>query len=397
MLFIIVALIALAVASYTDFRTREVPDYLNYGLIFFGFGARLMFSIAYADWTYIIEGIVGFIVCLIVALIMFYMGQWGGGDAKMLMGLGATVGLTINLNTLLLRFLVNIVLIGALYGLVYSIILAAANWKPFLKGVKKILRQKSIRIVRRIVYALMLVLLLAVLFVHDSLLKLLLLVLLFMIPLTMYVWLFVKVIEKVVMLKYVTPDKITEGDWIAKPVWVENYENISPFEYLKEKYREYYKMNIFMKATNYLKFKYFNTEKKSFKQYMKNINKNRLEGKILSMFIGLKFNDKKAIKEILSINEIKPINKITNKIMDKKIIKKIIKKLKNEGYTFNRIRMCGPKDLGIEKKQIKKLIELYKQGKIKKVLVKYGIPFVPSFLIAFVVSLAGFNPILLFL
>ena len=48
--------------------------------------------------------------------------------------------------------------------------------------------------------------------------------------------------------------------------------------------------------------------------------------------------------------------------------------------------ICGPKDLGIELAQIKKLIAYKKKGKIKKVLIKVGIPFVPSFLIAFIVT-----------
>jgi hypothetical protein len=50
-------------------------------------------------------------------------------------------------------------------------------------------------------------------------------------------------------------------------------------------------------------------------------------------------------------------------------------------------KIVGPKDLGIEKHQIKQLIELKKKGKISKVKVKYGIPFVPSFLVAFILSL----------
>ena len=49
--------------------------------------------------------------------------------------------------------------------------------------------------------------------------------------------------------------------------------------------------------------------------------------------------------------------------------------------------ICGPKDLGIEMQQIKKLIALKKRGKIRKVLMKEGIPFVPSFLLAFAVTI----------
>ncbi|MBI2656261.1 hypothetical protein HYX03_00805, partial [Candidatus Woesearchaeota archaeon] len=56
--------------------------------------------------------------------------------------------------------------------------------------------------------------------------------------------------------------------------------------------------------------------------------------------------------------------------------------------------ICGPKDLGIEKRQIKKLIGFYRQGKIKKILIKEGIPFVPSFLIAFIVTLIFGSPLM---
>tara|TARA_Y100000310_G_C20640196_1_gene793480 strand:- start:1586 stop:1843 length:258 start_codon:yes stop_codon:yes gene_type:complete len=54
---------------------------------------------------------------------------------------------------------------------------------------------------------------------------------------------------------------------------------------------------------------------------------------------------------------------------------------------INNKRLTGPKDLGIERKQLNKLIAYYKKGKIKKVLIKVGIPFVPSFLVAYVLTL----------
>ena len=82
MLFIITALIALIIASYTDITTREVPDWINYGLIIFGLGARLIYSLVTFEWSYILNGLLGFGCFLVVSLIMFYMGQWGGGDSK---------------------------------------------------------------------------------------------------------------------------------------------------------------------------------------------------------------------------------------------------------------------------------------------------------------------------
>ena len=49
--------------------------------------------------------------------------------------------------------------------------------------------------------------------------------------------------------------------------------------------------------------------------------------------------------------------------------------------------ITGPKDLGIAKKKIRLLMNLYKQKKVKKILIKEGIPFVPSFFIAYIVTL----------
>ena len=90
---LVIGLIVLLIGSYTDIRTREVPDWVDYGLIFIGLGTRLIYSFATFDWSYLIEGILGFAVFLAIAYAMFYAGQWGGGDAKMMMGLGALVGL----------------------------------------------------------------------------------------------------------------------------------------------------------------------------------------------------------------------------------------------------------------------------------------------------------------
>ncbi len=57
--------------------------------------------------------------------------------------------------------------------------------------------------------------------------------------------------------------------------------------------------------------------------------------------------------------------------------------------------ISGPKDLGIEMKQLKQLISYYKKGKIKKVLIKVGIPFVPSFLIAYLITIVYGNLLML--
>jgi len=50
-------------------------------------------------------------------MLMFYTGQWGGGDSKMLMALGSLLGFTLDFKKdFLLNLLINIVIAGGLYA-----------------------------------------------------------------------------------------------------------------------------------------------------------------------------------------------------------------------------------------------------------------------------------------
>ena len=274
--------IALFIGSITDLKTREVPDRVNYGLIFSGLGLNLLFSIIYSSSYYIINSIIGLAVFFGIAYIMFYAGQWGGGDSKILMGLGAMVGIDVGFKTpqFLLGFFINALFAGAVYGLLWSIYLAFKNRKKFKRELNKILSDKNVDKARKFILAILVLLLAALFLARLYYVKIFVLSLALIILTAFYLWIFVKAIEKSAMYKLVEPSKLTEGDWIVYDVYVG-------------------------------------------KQYI-----------------------------------------------------------------------CGPKDLGINKNQIQKLIHLYKKRKIKKILVKEGIPFVPSFLVAFIVTLVLGNPLM---
>ncbi|MBS3114845.1 prepilin peptidase [Candidatus Woesearchaeota archaeon] len=278
----ILSFIALLIGSITDLKTREVPDWVNYGLIISGVGLNLLFSAVYSNSSFIINSIIGLLIFFGIAYIMFYAGQWGGGDSKILMGLGAMIGIDVSYisSQFLLGFFINALFIGAIYGLFWSILLVFKNKQKFWKEFNKILLQKNVVKAKKIML-LVLVLLLIFLFISKLYyVKVLILSLAFIILTTFYLWIFVKAIEKSAMHKLVEPSKLTEGDWIVNDIFVN-------------------------------------------KQYI-----------------------------------------------------------------------CGPKDLGIDKKQIKKLIEFYKKGKVKKILIKEGIPFVPSFFVAFVITWVFGNPLM---
>ena len=277
--------LALFIGTITDLKTREVPDWLNYGLVISGIGLNLLFSVIYLNSYFIINSIVGLAIFFGIAYIMFYAGQWGGGDSKMIMGLGAIIGIDVSLikSQFLFGFFINALLIGAIYGLLWSIFLVFKNKQRFLKEFREILLEKNIVKTKKFMLLILVLLLILFFLIQVYYIKILILSIAFLILTSFYLWIFVKAIEKSAMHKLVEPTKLTEGDWIAKDVVV--------------------------------------------------------DGKYIT----------------------------------------------------------GPKDLGISKNQIKKLIQLHKQKKVKKILIKEGIPFVPSFFIAFVVTLVFGNPLVLLL
>ena len=273
--------IVLLVGSLTDLKTREVPDWVNYGLIISGVSLNLLFSVIYMDVSFIINSLAGLLIFFGFSYLMFRFGQWGGGDSKMLMGLGAMIGIDVRFRNpqFLSGFFINTLFAGAVYGLLWSIFLAFRNRKKFMKEINKELSRKNFVKIKKIMLTCLALLLAALFFIKVFYAKIVILSAAFLILTTFYVWVFVKAIEKSAMYRLVEPSKLTEGDWIVNDVHIG-------------------------------------------RQYI-----------------------------------------------------------------------CGPKDLGIEKRQIRKLVEFYKKGKVKKILIKEGIPFVPSFLIAFIITFLLGDPL----
>ena len=125
------AFAVLLAGSVTDLRTREVPDWVNYGLMISGIALNVLFSIIYSNAAFIVNSLIALLVFFGIAYLMFQFGQWGGGDSKMLMGLGATIGLDLSFKSqqFLFGFFINALLAGAIYGLLWSAMLALKNKK----------------------------------------------------------------------------------------------------------------------------------------------------------------------------------------------------------------------------------------------------------------------------
>jgi Flp pilus assembly protein protease CpaA len=222
---IIIAFVALVIASFTDLKKREVPDYVSYGLIVIAFAIAVINTVIEWNYIFLIQSVMGFVLGLIVAYAMFYLGQWGGGDSKLIMGLGAIFGFNIfplfgPNNFLLLVLIASIIFFGALYGLIWSIFLSIKNRKVFMNHMTDWLHKREVVITRRILLVVVLVLIVLVLTVLPEEFRLIILAFIAMFYVLLYVWLFVKVIEETCMVKDIPISKLTEGDWIYKDIYV---------------------------------------------------------------------------------------------------------------------------------------------------------------------------------
>ena len=273
----IVVLSFLTAATISDLKKREVPNWVNYGLIAAGVGFSALHAITAADWRFLLYGVLGIGISLAFAALMFYTGQWGGGDSKLLVGLGVILGLPlsfaapfVSLESPLVSFFSNLIIVSLFYAVFMGSILALKNREKFVHSLKE--QAKSYSRLRIVVLVFAAVSLVAAIFVRDPFVKLSLVALVMAMLGSLYLSMMAKAVEKSAMVKLVSPFRLTEGDWIARDVFV--------------------------------------------------------DGK----------------------------------------------------------RICGPRDLGIGKRQISQLIAFCRKKKIRAVLVKEGIPFTPSFLIAYLAT-----------
>jgi prepilin peptidase CpaA len=82
-----VLLAVLLAAAVTDVRTRRIPNVLSAGGLLLALGIRLV-----AGDGALVQGLLGAGLALAVALPLFATGGFGGGDAKLLIAMGAFLG-----------------------------------------------------------------------------------------------------------------------------------------------------------------------------------------------------------------------------------------------------------------------------------------------------------------
>ena len=83
--------IAFTLASIEDLRKREVYDYINFSLAFFILIVGVLHSLILGSFDPIKYVGFGMIIGFAFGAFLFYLGIWGGGDAKFLLGFSGSV------------------------------------------------------------------------------------------------------------------------------------------------------------------------------------------------------------------------------------------------------------------------------------------------------------------
>ena len=228
-LLIATGLIGLIIASISDLKTREIPDWLNFSMIAAGISMRLMQSISTGIWQYLMYTILAVVAMFLLGNLMYYTRQWGGGDTKLLVAIASIFAIVPGQKYFLLSFLLNLVIISTLYGLFWCIYFAFKNRAKFRKELPIYIHKNKHKI--KLFLSIALLLLIPLLIINDISLRVLLLstsIILLLYPLLTT---FIEAVERSAMFKELPVSKLTEGDWLTKDIKIKNkliYSKSSP-------------------------------------------------------------------------------------------------------------------------------------------------------------------------
>jgi len=240
---IILGFIWITFASIQDLKKREVADWLNFSLIIFALGFRFFYSLFFLDFqfNFFYQGLIGFGVFLVIGNLFYYARVFAGGDAKLMIALGAVLPFSNNIFMnfkIFIWFLFLFLFVGTFYSLIISLVYCGKNFRKFKKEFLKQFKKK-----RKIFYLFMFLGSIVIFFgIFENILFFFGLIL-FSLP---YFFIYAKTIDEVCMIKEIETNKLSEGDWLYNNLKIKNkllkpnWEGLSKKEIreIKKKYKK---------------------------------------------------------------------------------------------------------------------------------------------------------------
>lgn len=203
-------------AVVQDIREREVANWLNFSLIIFALGFRFFYSLFNFEsggFNFFYQGLIGLGIFFVLGNVLYYGKMFAGGDAKLMIALGAVLPLFNDFSSNLkvfITFFILFLLSGAIYSLVSSFVLGIKNFRNFRKEFSKQFGKNKKMIFLGLLFS---ICFLIFSFFESSFFFLSIIV--FVMP---YLYLYVKSVDESCMVKKISSDKLREGDWLYKDV-----------------------------------------------------------------------------------------------------------------------------------------------------------------------------------
>ena len=216
LIFVSIALAGVLIGTIFDLKARWVPDYVNYFMIFFGLAGHAIISIqANSIWPFAYS-LIAVGILYVLSAVLFYAGAWGGGDAKMLIGLGALLATVPNLVFMqdfpiqwpfLITLWTNTLIFGAAIGFIGTFYLAAKHFSGFKKEFKTFSGKTKLFLIP-----------IMLLFPISYYFEKSFVIFPFAILILFVLFLVFKSVENACMYKFTAPKKLVEGDWVVDEI-----------------------------------------------------------------------------------------------------------------------------------------------------------------------------------
>ena len=232
--------LGLLLSSWEDLKTGEIPDKISLGLT----SGLIVFSLihSFVDWDFniIFTSLLWGLIFFIISYILFVLGQWGGGDVKLMGAVGVSMGylnsvdfMWINMEVLgstihpLATYFINMAFVSTPYVVLYTLTLGFMNPKAFKLYFKSLGDKRNITI-----FFGSLTPLLFLIQIQNQLL----LIIYSLIPLFFLVSVYMKTVEDHLLKKEILVEELADWDILAQDLRVSskliatkrNIEGVTP-------------------------------------------------------------------------------------------------------------------------------------------------------------------------
>jgi Flp pilus assembly protein protease CpaA len=208
------ALVYIIFAVIQDLKTREIANWLTFSLVIFALVFRFFYSLFGKDgFSFFFSGLIGFAIFFALGNLFYYARVFAGGDAKLMIALGAVLPISASLSSNIFSFITFLLIFlfsGFAYILIASVVLCIKNFKPFVNEFRRQMnKNKKLMLIVDAFGGVFLLLG----FVNLSFLVFGLLAIFIF-----YLYLFSKSIDEVCMIRKIQSIHLREGDWLYSDV-----------------------------------------------------------------------------------------------------------------------------------------------------------------------------------